>query len=440
MRIAYITAGAGGMYCGSCMHDNTLAAALQALGHDCILVPTYTPLRTDEPDVSVRRVFFSGLGIYLEQNYPRLRTMPSFLRRWLSSPGLLRLISSISLSVRPEELGDLTVSMLKGPGGNQRQDVLDLVEWLANELRPDVVVLSNILIAALTPVLKERLPIPVLCTLQGDDIYLDWLPEKHRQECFALIRDLTLHIDGYLTTSNYYADFMTGYLGLVRERITVVYPGLNLAGFDGIAAGPSHADNPVTIGYLARICPEKGLHNLIEAFSKLRRRPGLPPLRLKVAGYCGHRDKPYLKELRSRAVRENWAELLKIVGEVTHAGKVAFLRSLDIFSVPTTYREPKGLYLLEAWSCGIPAVQPQHGSFPELIARTGGGLLVPPGDASALADGLEDLIRNPEQRRRMGQQAQQAVREYFHAQRMAQDTLQVLERYVNSSSASAKTD
>jgi glycosyltransferase involved in cell wall biosynthesis len=328
--------------------------------------------------------------------------------------------------------------MLKGPEGNQRQDVLDLVEWLAKELRPDVVVLTNILIAALTPVLKERLPIPVLCTLQGDDIYLDWLPERHRQECLALIQKLVPHIDGYLTTSNYYAEFMTGYLGLPRERITVVYPGLNLAGFDGVAAGPPRSGNPVTIGYLARICPEKGLHNLFEAFSKLQRRPGLPPLRLKVAGYCGHRDKPYLKELRSRAVRENWAEQLEIVGEVTHAGKVAFLRSLDIFSVPTTYREPKGLYLLEAWACGVPAVQPRHGSFPELIETTGGGLLVAPEDANALAEALEQLIGDREMRQRLGANGQAEVRRFFHARRMAEETLQVLERHVKSSSLSAK--
>ncbi|MCS6976766.1 MAG: glycosyltransferase family 4 protein [Gemmatales bacterium] len=437
MRIAYITAGAAGMYCGSCMHDNTLAATLQALGQDCVLVPTYTPVRTDEPDVSLRRVFFSGLGIYLEQNYPKLRKMPGFLRRWLGSPSLLRAISRISLSVRPEELGELTVSMLKGLEGNQRQDVLELVGWLCDEFRPDVVVLTNILIAALTPVLKKRLPIPVVCTLQGDDIYLDWLPEKHRQECFALIRNLVPHLDGYLTTSNYYADFMTGYLGLPRERIAVVYPGLNLTGFDDVAADSPRSSNPVTIGYLARICPEKGLHNLFDAFGRLVTRSGLPPLRLKVAGYCGQRDKPYLKELQHRAAKEGWGDRLEVVGEVTHPQKVAFLQSLDIFSVPTTYREPKGLYLLEAWACGVPAVQPRHGSFPELIERTRGGLLFPPGDTEALADSLERLVRDRELRRRLGESGRTEVRRFFHARRMAEETLAVLQHFVTGRRVSA---
>lgn len=432
MRIAYITAGAAGMYCGSCMRDNTLAAALQALGHDCVLVPTYTPVRTDEPDVSVRRVFFSGLSIYLEQHYPLFQRMPGWIRRWLESPGLLRLISRVSLSVRPEELGELTVSMLRGSEGNQRQDVFELVDWLSTILRPDVVVLTNILISALTPILKQRLPIPVLCTLQGDDIYLDWLPEKHRQECFTLIRRLAPHMDGYLTPSGYYADFMAKYLDLPRERISVVYPGLNLARFGDAPVTASRSGNPVTIGYLARICPEKGLHVLCDAFALLQRRTGLPQVRLRVAGYCGSRDQPYLKEIQNRAAKEKWQERLEIVGEVTHAGKIAFLKSLDIFSVPTTYREPKGLYLLEAWACGVPAVQPGHGSFPELVARTGGALLVPPGDASALADGLEELVRNPDRRRQLGKQAQEEVRRFFHARRMAQETLQVLERFVNS--------
>ena len=61
MKIAYIAAGAAGMYCGTCIHDNTLAAALQRTGHDVALIPTYTPIRTDETDVSIDRVFSAAL-------------------------------------------------------------------------------------------------------------------------------------------------------------------------------------------------------------------------------------------------------------------------------------------------------------------------------------------------------------------------------------------
>jgi len=427
MRIAYITAGAAGMYCGSCMHDNTLAAALQELGHDCVLLPTYTPVRTDEPDVSLGRVFFGGISIYLEQKYPLFQRMPGFARRWLNSPRLLRWVSKFGMSVRPEDLGDLTISMLKGSAGNQRKDVEELVAWLADHFKPDVVVLTNILIAAFTPALKRRRQVPVVCTLQGDDIYLDWLPAGHREACLGLIRELTPHLDGFLTTSRYYADFMSRYLDLPRERIEVVYPGLSLSGFP--SERPRRSDETVTIGYLARICPEKGLHLLVEAFGLLHGRPDLPPLRLRAAGYCGERDRPYLREIQKRIEQQGWSEQFDYAGELSHREKLEFLGGLDIFSVPTTYREPKGLYLLEAWACGLPAVQPAHGSFPELIERTGGGLLVEPSNAAALADGLERLIRDSQQRARLGAAGRETVRGHFHARRMAEETLAVLQRY-----------
>ncbi len=61
MKIVYLTAGAGGMFCGSCIHDNALAKELIQLGHECLLVPVYTPIRTDDEDVSADQVFMGGL-------------------------------------------------------------------------------------------------------------------------------------------------------------------------------------------------------------------------------------------------------------------------------------------------------------------------------------------------------------------------------------------
>jgi glycosyltransferase involved in cell wall biosynthesis len=427
LKIAYITSGAAGMFCGSCMHDNTLAAALIAQGHDCLLIPTYTPIRTDEPDVSLRRVFFGGITVYLEQHYRLFRRIPRALNWLLSRPALLRWVSRFGIKTRPEELGDLTVSMLRGVEGYQRDEVFALVRWLVKEVRPDVVCLTNVLISGMVPELKARLGVPVLCTLQGDDIYLDWLPARHREECLRLITQNGAFLDGYLTTSRYYADFMTAYLGIPRDKIDVVYPGINLTGYEGPA--PS-GDGPLTVGYLARICPEKGLHVLVEAFDRLKRRPGLPPCRLRAAGYLGPRDQPYLADLRARVAQQGWAADFEYVGEVDHAGKVAFLRGLDVFSVPTTYREPKGLYLLEAWACGLPAVQPRHGSFPELTDLTGGGLLVEPQDPDGLADGLERLLLDVGERRKLGESGRAAVRQRFHAAAMAESTAAVFRRYL----------
>src|SRR6188768_1752046 len=121
MRIAYLAAGAAGMYCGSCLHDNTLAAALLKLGEDVVLVPIYTPIRTDEQDVSEPRVFFGGINAYLQQKIPLFRRTPRWLDGWLDHPALLRLVAGRGLSVDPAKLGGMTVSMLRGEEGNQRK-------------------------------------------------------------------------------------------------------------------------------------------------------------------------------------------------------------------------------------------------------------------------------------------------------------------------------
>ncbi len=430
MKIAYITAGAAGMYCGSCLRDNTLAAALIAKGHDCLLIPTYTPIRTDEEDVSIDRVFFGGINVYLEQKSSLFRRMPGFMDRLLSQPGLLRWVSRFAVKTQPTQLGELTISMLRGAEGHQRREVDKLVSWLAEEVRPEIVCLTNALLSGMVPELKRRLKAPVLCTLQGDDIYLEYLPEPHKQQALELIGTNCRSFDGYLTTSRYYADFMAGYLKLPRERMHVVYPGIRLDGFAGRETGGKDGE-PLVIGYLARICPEKGLHLLVEAFGLLRQMPEVPACRLRVAGYLGPDNRSFLEDLKKRVEAQGWGQDFEYVGEVNHAGKVAFLRSLDVFSVPTTYREPKGLYVLEAWACGLPVALPRHGSFPELIEATGGGVLVEPEDPGKLAEALRQLLLDPERRELLGQNGRRAVFARYHAMQMADDTLQVFGRYLS---------
>jgi glycosyltransferase involved in cell wall biosynthesis len=425
MKIAYITAGAAGMYCGSCMHDNTLAAALIAQGHECLLIPTYTPIRTDERDVSQRRVFFGGISIYLEQRLRLFRHMPGWLDRVLSLPGLLRWVSRFAVKTQPEELGDLTLSMLKGMEGNQRQEVQRLADWLAEDVRPDVVCLTNAILSGIAPELKRRLGVPILCTLQGDDIFLDWLPVAHRENVMALIRANSTAFAGFLTTSRYYADFMAEYLSVPRERTHVVYPGLNLSGFALKNNADEESARPPSIGYLARICPEKGLHQLIDALTLIRD----VPWRLRVAGYLGDRDRHYFDDLTRKVEKLGWEDRFEHFGEVDHAGKIAFLQSLAMLSVPTTYREPKGLYILEAWACGVPVVQPRHGSFPELVEATGGGTLVEPGDGVALASELRSLLADKPRRQKLGQAGREAVWQRFTAERMAAETAAIFAEY-----------
>lgn len=429
MKIAYLTAGAGGMFCGSCMHDNTLAAALIAQGHDVLLIPTYMPIRTDEDDVSQGRVFFGGINVFLQQKSSLFRRTPWFFDRLFDWPRLLRWVSRFAVNTQAEDLGDLTLSMLRGEHGHQRKEIEKLVAWLKDDVQPDIIVLTNVLLSGLLPRLHEAVPVSTIGMLQGDDIFLEALQANVRAAAKELIRANCDSLAGYIATSRYYADFMAEYLQLPRERIDVIYPGINLRGHGG--SRPEGANRPFTIGYFARICPEKGLHILIEAYRILRRLPGTPPCRLHVSGWLGENHHNYYEEQKHQLADANLLGDFEHLAAPDHAGKVRFLQGCDVLSVPTVYREPKGLYILEAWANAVPVVQPRHGSFPELIEATGGGLLVNPEDPADLAQALRRLMDDPEHARTLGRRGQEAVRERFHAAATAQETLQILTKHLN---------
>lgn len=439
MRIAYITSGAAGMFCGSCMRDNTLAAELQRQGHDALLIPTYTPVRTDEENVSQSRVFFGGINVYLQEKLSLFRYTPRWFDRLFDANWLLNWVSRFAVSTQASQLGDLTISMLEGEHGHQAKEIDKLVDWLENDHRPEVINLSNVLISGMVHRLRDRLKVPVIGSLQGDDIFLEMLPEPYRKKAIDLISAHCAEMQGFIATSKYYADFMAGYLRIPRDRIAVVYPGINLKGHRGAggslaqqerqASRPSpRKDEPYIIGYFARVCPEKGLHHLVDAFVHLRAMPGVPRCRLLVSGWLGKNNEAYFHEQKTKLERAKLLEDFQYVDSPDHASKVRFLQSLDVLSVPTTYHEPKGIYLLEAWANGVPVVQPAHGTFPELIEATGGGLLVPPGEPAALAETLRMLMENPEERLAMGMRGLDAVKARFDAATMARETLRIYER------------
>jgi glycosyltransferase involved in cell wall biosynthesis len=428
MKIAYITAGAAGMFCGSCIHDNTLVTALRALGHDALLIPTYTPIRTDEADVSQQRVFFGGINVYLQQKLSLFRHTPWFFDRLWDAPPLLRWVSRFAVRTQADQLGDLTVSMLKGELGHQQKEIHKLVDWLADDHRPEVLTLTNALLSGIVPALKARIKAPILCALQGDDIFLEALPEAFKRQCLELIRKNCEQVDGFIATCRYYADFMAKYLGIPRARIDVIYPGLNLVGHGGETPRPK--DRPPTIGYFARICPEKGLHNLVEAFLILRQTPNAPRYRLLISGWLGENNRAYCERLREKLRDAQLLDDMEHVECPDHESKVQFLQSLDVFSVPTTYHEPKGLYILEALANGVPVVQPRHGSFPELIEATGGGILVEPDNPEALAAALGSLLEDHPRRLELGRQGKNKVHEHFHAERMARETADLYRKYL----------
>jgi glycosyltransferase involved in cell wall biosynthesis len=429
MKVAYITAGAAGMYCGSCLHDNTLAAALQRAGHEVALVPTYTPIRTDENDVSIDRVFYGAINVYLEQKVPLFRHLPHFVGRALSSPRILGWVSRIGSSIDAGHLGDLTLSMLQGEHGRQSHELDELVDWLADEFRPEIVHITNSMLVGMARKMKERLGVPVVCSVQGEDIFLEQIEEPFHTLVRETLRERARDVDGFVATSRYYAGFMTDYLGVPPERMHLVRLGLKLEGHG--APPPDRGSRPFTVGYLARVCPEKGLHLLCDGFHRLTQKAGPDAARLRIAGWLGSRDRAYLEECMSSLRSWGLEGVVEHVGEVDRTRKIDFIHSLDVLSVPTIYKEPKGLYVLEALANGIPVVQPRHGAFPELIEATGGGLLVDPESPEALAAGLEQLMKDPVERETLGRKGREVVLRDYTDTAMAQATLDLYRRYID---------
>ncbi|MFH1265184.1 MAG: glycosyltransferase family 4 protein [Planctomycetota bacterium] len=449
MKIVHLVAGAGRVYCGSCLHGNTLVRALREAGQDAVLLPVYTPLRTDAEDASVDRVAFGGINVYLQQHSALFRHTPWFLDRLLDRPGLLRWLGKRASSTRPERLGALTVSMLRGEEGRQRKELEKLVRWLDGEGRPDVVHLSNAMLAGMARQLTARLNVPVVCTLSGEDTFLERLSEPHRSEARAVLRERCADLSALVAMSRYCADFMADYLSFPRERIRVIPPGLKLDGHGQRGArfyrakarwkcAPQKHDQspegpkkpPLVIGYLSRICPEKGLHVLAEAFRLLAGEQDLPPMRLVAAGSLGESDRPYLERIQSQLAEWGLADRFRYVGEPDRPAKIAFLESLNVMSVPTVQRETKGLVILEAWASAVPVVLPDHGAFSELIRDTGGGLLCEPKSPPALAAALKRMLLDPKLASECGRQAQEAVRQRYHAARVAERTIELYHQAV----------
>ena len=421
MRLLSVTAGAASMYCGSCLRDNALASELIARGHDVTLIPLYTPLRSDEANVTRPDILFGGISIYLQHQSAFFRRMPRFVDRLLDSPRLIKMFADRSMSTDPRLLGGLTVSMLDGRDGVLRKEFDKLIEWVRDEPRPDVVTITNSMLIGLARPLAEALNAPVCCTLQGEALFLEGLVEPYRSQALQRIWTQVAHVDRFVAISDFEARSMRDYLRIPGDRISVVPLGVRVRDFEG-AKGSEDAEGAedaeaFTIGFLGRIAPEKGLHVLADAYVRLRRKTASARMRLEAAGYMAAAHKPYLAAAQRTLEQAGLQHEFTYRGEVDRRGKVQFLHSLDVMSMPATYDEPKGFTLLEAMASGVPVVEPRRGALEEILERTGGGLLVPPDDPDALADALCRLWRDRSLCAQLGRNGRQGVREHYTIER-----------------------
>jgi glycosyltransferase involved in cell wall biosynthesis len=431
MRIVHLTPGTANFHCGSCLRDMDLVKALRSQGHDITLMPLYLPLVTDgaeeEELVSDLRaketaggkpsVFLGGINVYLQQVSRLFRFLPGFITRRLDSEKLLRKVAERASMTSPRTLGRMTVGSLEAADGKQAKEWRRIVEWIGEQSpRPDVVSLSNVLLIGVAKTIEEELGIPVVCSLQGEDSFLDTLPEPYRSRCWKILREKARHVTRFIAVSDYYAEIMRARLELDRDRVVRVWNGIAVERFPHRQAEPAE----LAVGYLARMCHGKGLHTLVRAFVEIHRRGRFPSLRLRIAGAKTAADERFIEGLKAELRAAGLEALTEWRPNVSFEEKIGFLHSLTILSVPAAYGESFGLFVIEALACGIPVVQPRHGGFPEIVGKSGGGILFDePESPGALADALESLLDDPNLRKTLAASGRAAVEEHFAAERMA---------------------
>ena len=356
------------MYCGSCLNDNAIAKAFIRLGHDCILIPVYTPIRTDDENISIDRVFMGGINVYLQQKLPWLSYLPNWLDGFLNQSWLINPLTKNAGKTSPNLLGALSVSMLRGTKGRQRKEFRRLLDWLERDIKPDVLVLTNLLIGGCIPDIRKRTNAKVFVTLQGDDIFLDSLPHEYQSKAIELMKALVPQVDGFIIHSRDYAERMSVMLNIPNNKVHVVPLGIDVTTFRNSTRTPRR-EQSLSLGYFARMAPEKGLHRLVDAFIAIADQPNVKHVKLRMAGWMGSQHAGFWGEQKSKLSRAGLQDRWEYVGSIDRDEKAKFLNSIDLFCVPTTYHEPKGLFLLEAIAAGVPYVQPNHGAFPELHQR-----------------------------------------------------------------------
>jgi len=411
------------MYCGSCLHSNTLALHLAALGVDVTLVPLYTPTRTDEKNASTDHVFFGGVSVFLEQSVPFLRRTPKIFDALWDSKAALYAVGLLNTSTDPASLGPLTVSMLRGEAGHQRKEMAHLSAWLDTQKQFEAALIPYTLLLGLAPSLRAR-GLKVACELQGEDLFLDGLSEPYRTEARQLISERSQQVDLFIAGSRYYADMMSESLAIPRGKIQVVPHGIDID--EGLMGLKSAHSEEFTVGSFARIAPEKGLHVLADAYLRFREKNPARKARLAAGGYLAGEHRPYLLSIQEKMRAAGRETEFHYYGSPDRRGKFEFLRSLDLLAAPTPYREPKGLFAMEAMACGVPVVLPRHGAFPELIEATEGGVLHEAGDEEELVAALERLADDAETRRSLGEKGARSIRDRFAAPLMAARTRDLL--------------
>ena len=416
MKLAFLTPGTGNYYCGVCMRDNSLAHQLMANRHEVTMLPTYLPHFLDEePAGDEQGIFFGGINVYLQHKFSLFRKTPAWIDKAFDSKWLLKKAAARSGMTSSKDLGEITLSTFRGEDGPLVKEVNKVVDWFKSHGTPDVILLSTIMLAGIGKVLKRELKVPVLGFLQGEDSFLDSLLPEYRSEAWSLLSKDIAKLDGCIAPSRYFGNLMADRLKIPEDSVRYHPNGITLDGFSPRTDVPEIP----TLGYLARLCPLKGLDLLVDAYIELKQSDKHEHLRLAIAGGMTDEDEPFVEEQRRKLTQAGLVDQVSITPNVDRDRKLEFLRELSVFCVPARYPEAFGLYVIEAMAAGVPVVLPEAGAFPEIVESTQGGQLYDSSDSMGLVHSLDNLLHDPEHAKAMGMNGHQAVAEQYANEKLA---------------------
>jgi glycosyltransferase involved in cell wall biosynthesis len=430
MKIAHIIPGSGGtFYCQNCMRDSELVKSLTSLGHDISMVPMYLPLSIDEPKtMDGIPIFYGAINMYLQEKVPFYRHVPQWLEKLFDSQPFLRYAARKSGSTRASGLEDMTISMLRGEDGRQSSQLDHLITFLGDEIKPDVVHLSNALLLGLARRIKNDLGVTIVCSLQDENEWVDPMRDQYRSTVWDLMAERAAEVDMFVASSRYYADKSMELMRIPSEKIRVVHGGINL---DGYQESPLPFDPPV-IGYLCRMSEYFGMGVLFDAFLLLKQDERLHDVQLSLmGGYTGD-DKRFVDALRRKAAGLGYEQDVHIHDVFDKESRIRFLKSLTLLSVPVPSGEAFGAYQVEALAAGVPIVQPNVGGYPEFVEATGGGIVYEPNNAASLAKALTVLLTDPQRTRELGAKGRIAVLKKYSVHDMASGMVDVYKSIVGT--------
>jgi len=410
MRIIHIIPGSGGtFYCGNCLRDSKYVVALRKMGHEVIKVPMYLPLFADEHDLHDIPVFYGAISIYLKQLYPLFEKAPGWFDKLLNSKPMLKMAAGMAGSTRAKGLSEMTISMLKGEHGYQHEELDRMIDWIRHHYPADVVHLSNALLSGLAPRIREKLGVPVFCSLQDEDVWIDVMKPEFREEAWNLMHENARSIDRFISVSNYFSTFMKQRIRLPDYKVKTIYLGIDPADYEYIPI----SGKPRNIGFISRMCEENGLDILVEAFISLKDRQGFQDVNLILTGGSTGDDKHYINKLKKRIDQSGLHNQVEILENFEEEGRKEFFRKISVVSVPVRIGEAFGLYLLESMASGVPVVQPALGAFPEIILKSGGGITFEPNKPEILAESLANLLSDQKLLAGLSQAGYEGVHRYF---------------------------